>query len=84
MGARRAQEKWTADADVSQLQVPVLVVIGEHTAPEFCETAEGLVGELAKSSTQQLPGAARRGAIEKPVELSDIINNFAQDLDGTE
>ena len=84
LGARRAQEKWNADADVSQLQVPVLVVIGEHTEPEFCETAEGLVGELANSSTQQLPGAARRGAIEKPFELSDIINNFAQDLDGTE
>jgi len=81
LGARRAQAKWNADADVSHIKTPVLVVIGEQTEDHYRDSSERLADELPRGATRGLDGAALRGAIEKPAELSLIIDAFSNELE---
>ena len=73
LGARRAQRSWNAEAELSGIGTPTLVVIGEHSESASRESSEGLVRDLADASVETLPGAGRHGAIEQPQSLAAVI-----------
>ena len=83
LGARRAQEKWNTDADVSHIKTPTLVVVGEHTEDQYRESSERLADGLPLGTKRGLDGAARRGAIENPAGLSLVIDAFSNELEVT-
>jgi len=83
LGARRAQEKWNGDADVSHVKIPTLVVIGEHTEDQYRESSERLADDLPLGTKRGLDGAARRAAIENPAGLSLVIDAFSNELEVT-
>ncbi|MDG2023612.1 MAG: alpha/beta hydrolase [Actinomycetota bacterium] len=83
LGARRAQEMWNAEAEVSHVNTPTLVVIGEETEDQYRQSSERLADELPFGATRGLDGAARRGAIENPAELSLVIDAFSNELEVT-
>ncbi len=80
VGARRAQQKWNSDADISKVATPVLVVIGEHTEAEYQDSAQEFADALPNGTATHLEGASRHAVIENPTKLSAAIDEYVQGL----
>lgn len=80
LGARRAQRAWNAEADLSDVGTPTLIVIGEHSEPASRESSEALARDLPDASIEVLPDAGRHGAIEQPRALAALIDRTISSL----
>lgn len=78
LGDRRAQADWSLGERATSIDAPVLVVIGEHEEGESRAAAQSLADALTTASTATLAGAGRRGVLEQPNGLADLIASFAQ------
>ena len=78
LGARRAQEQWNRSTNLEGLDCPTLVVVGEHTESTFDIAANELISELPSAERVDLPEAGRRGAIETPEAVANLIDRFTQ------
>jgi 3-oxoadipate enol-lactonase len=65
-----------ADVDLSRLDVPALVVTGEHDLDFFQQVGRHLEEGLPVASLRELPWAGHLPTLERPAEMSELIRNW--------
>jgi 3-oxoadipate enol-lactonase len=62
--------------DLSAVQVPTLVAVGEHDKPDFRAIAERLARELPNAELTVIPGAGHLPSMERPEETAALVRRF--------
>jgi 3-oxoadipate enol-lactonase len=73
IGDLEALAAWDGTSRVAATTAPVVVVVGEHEPPEARAGAEQLAAAVANGRVVTLAGAGRRGVLERPEQLSQIV-----------
>ncbi|MEL6984252.1 MAG: alpha/beta hydrolase [Actinomycetota bacterium] len=81
LGDRRAQAEWSLGDRAASVELPVLVVVGQHEDEATAGPARTLAEGLPSASVVELEGAGRRGVLEQPDDLARIITSFAEGQD---
>ena len=68
----------SAETRLSDLGVPVLLVVGDADRPEMVSLAQRLVGELPDAQIETIAGAGHLPSLERPVELNRLLLDFLQ------
>jgi pimeloyl-ACP methyl ester carboxylesterase len=87
-GASAAKREWPArtiledvSADLARIDVPVLVVVGEHDRVEPVEVMRGNVaGVIPGARLDVVPGAGHLLPLERPEQLAARIDTFCKEL----
>lgn len=80
LGDRRAQADWSLGDRSASITAPAVVVIGEQEEDESATAARALAEALPNGSTSTLAGAGRRGVLEQPAALAQLIADFTGGL----
>ena len=83
LGDRRAQQDWDRTGRLAAVACPALVVVGEHEEPAARAAAEALADELPRGRTVTLDGAGRRGVLEQPAALAQLVAEVADQAAAT-
>lgn len=67
---------WTLTDRLGDVRVPVLVVRGEHDAPEFCRMAAFLAETLPHAEFHVIPASGHLVPLEAPETLSGLLVRF--------
>ncbi|MGQ9496334.1 MAG: alpha/beta fold hydrolase [Thermoanaerobaculaceae bacterium] len=67
---------WRLVERLGELQLPVLVVRGEHDTQEFCQMADFLIGAIPKSTLSVIPASGHLVPLEQPHQLSQLLLAF--------
>lgn len=76
LGDRRAQADWSLGDRAASLAAPVLVVVGQHEEEASAAAASAMADELPNARVATLEGAGRRGVLEQPAGLAQLIVDF--------
>jgi pimeloyl-ACP methyl ester carboxylesterase len=68
---------------LSRVQVPALVVVGEHDRVTPPAAAVELAADLPLGTLAVLEGAGHMAMLERPRELNDRLRAFAREVEGT-
>jgi pimeloyl-ACP methyl ester carboxylesterase len=72
-----AVQQWAfAETDARRITQPVLAVVGESSAPTFCERRDLLLAWLPRGEPFDLPGASHLLHIERPHEVAEALYMF--------
>lgn len=77
VGDLEALAAWDGRSRVGAITAPVVVVVGEHEPAEARHAAEALVAAVADGRILTLEGAGRRGVLERPEQLAQIVADVA-------
>jgi pimeloyl-ACP methyl ester carboxylesterase len=80
LGDVQALAAWSITDWLPNLTTPTLVVVGEHEEPDRRATAEAVADQLPAGRLVTLPGAGRRGVLEQPAALADLVHSFLGEL----
>ncbi|MDQ1422606.1 MAG: hypothetical protein QOD72_104, partial [Acidimicrobiaceae bacterium] len=69
---------WDSQARLSAISAPVVVVVGEHEPAEARVAAEALAAAVRSGRVVTLAGAGRRGVLEQPRALAEIVAGIAE------
>jgi 3-oxoadipate enol-lactonase len=72
-----ALASWDGAARLGAVTAPVVVVVGEHEEPTTRDPAEALAAGVADGRVAELGGAGRRGVVEQPEALADLVADVA-------
>jgi 3-oxoadipate enol-lactonase len=64
------------------IQVPTLVLVGDHDQPDSHAVAARLAGELPKARTATIAGAAHLPSMERPAEFDRLVLAFIAEHQG--
>ena len=78
IGDLEALAAWDGPARLGAIVAPVVVVVGEHEPPDARAAAEALAGAVRSGRVVTLAGAGRRGVIEQPATLAEIVAGAAE------
>lgn len=71
---------WRLVERLGELQLPVLVLRGEHDTQEFCQMADYLLGAIPGSSLAVIPSSGHLVPLEQPQLLAKRLLAFYADL----
>jgi len=77
VGDLEALAAWDGPARLAAISVPVVVVVGEHEPEDAKAAAAELADSVSNGRVVELPGAGRRGVLEQPQALGDIVADVA-------
>jgi pimeloyl-ACP methyl ester carboxylesterase len=60
------------------LDMPVLVLVGEHDMPDFHLAAEAFLQELPDARRETVPGAGHLAPLEQPDEFRELVLGFVR------
>lgn len=63
---------------LSEIECPVLVVVGESDQPSVVETAERIAAEAPRSRLVVWPNAAHMLSLERPAEFATLVREFLE------
>jgi len=73
VGDLEALAAWNEAERIGSITAPVTIVVGEHEGAEARAAAEQLAAALSDARVVELAGAGRRGVVEQPVALAEIV-----------
>jgi pimeloyl-ACP methyl ester carboxylesterase len=79
VGDLEALAAWRGAARVGSITAPVSVVVGEHEPAEARVAAQAVADAVADARVVELAGAGRRGVVEQPQRLAEIVAGVAQE-----
>ncbi|MET0460889.1 MAG: alpha/beta fold hydrolase [Ilumatobacteraceae bacterium] len=77
VGDLEALASWGGADRLGAITVPVVVVVGEHEEPGGRAAAESLAAAVAAGRVVELAGAGRRGVVERPAALAELVTGLA-------
>jgi 3-oxoadipate enol-lactonase len=77
VGDLEALAAWDGVSRLGAITVPVLVVVGEHEDADARAAAEQLAAAVGDGRVAELAGAGRRGVVEQPDALADLVAGAA-------
>jgi 3-oxoadipate enol-lactonase len=77
VGDLEALAAWDGASRLGAITVPVLVVVGEHEDADARAAAEQLAAAVGDGRVAELAGAGRRGVVEQPDALADLVAGAA-------
>jgi pimeloyl-ACP methyl ester carboxylesterase len=78
IGDLEALAVWDGPARVGAVTAPVAVVVGEHEPDAARAEAEALAAAVRSGRVVTLAGAGRRGVLEQPRALAEIVAGIAE------
>ena len=77
-GVRTVWPEPSAEARLSEIDVPTLLVVGDADLPELRSLAERLAQELPEARLATIEGAGHLPSLERPDELNRLLLDFLQ------
>jgi 3-oxoadipate enol-lactonase len=75
-GALEWEGQGPEEVDLSAVQAPTLVAVGEHDKPDFHAIAERLVREIRDAELAVIPGAGHLPSLEQPEATQELVSRF--------
>jgi pimeloyl-ACP methyl ester carboxylesterase len=69
---------WDGPSRLGAIAAPVVVVVGEHEPADARAAAEALAAAVKTGRVVTLAGAGRRGVLEQPAALAEIVSTVAE------
>jgi len=77
VGDLEALAAWDAPSRLGAVTVPVTVIVGEHEPDDAKAAAEALAAAVVDGRVVELAGAGRRGVVEQPAALAELVAQAA-------
>jgi pimeloyl-ACP methyl ester carboxylesterase len=77
-GVRAVWPEPSAETRLAELDVPILLVVGDADLPELRALAERLARELPNAGLETIEGAGHLPSLERPDELNRLLLEFLQ------
>jgi 3-oxoadipate enol-lactonase len=75
-GALEWEGQGPEEIDLSAVQAPTLVAVGEHDKPDFHAIAERLAREIRDAELAVIPGAGHLPSLEQPEATQELVSRF--------
>ena len=77
VGDLTALATWDGPSRLGAITAPVVVIVGAHEEATARASAEALAAAVADGRVVELAGAGRRGVVEQPQALADLVAGVA-------
>ena len=80
LGKRLPDSELPAAGRLAEINIPVLVIVGEHDTPYILAAADVMEKQIHTAQKATIADAAHLPNMEHPKEFRDIISSFLNDL----
>jgi pimeloyl-ACP methyl ester carboxylesterase len=80
LGKRRPNTKAPAFDRLSDLKIPVLVIVGAHDTPYILAAADYMIEKILSAKKMKIQDAAHLPNMDQPDEFQTLITNFLEGL----